>query len=150
MKRLMVVGTLLMGLAGCAPEDGLSEEDKMRIRIVKPWEVAYVLLNSTDITDLGYSLFRFELREDGTWTAAHSQDLFATSGEWSFGRTNGQPDLNKLILSGKEVQMIVNPEGSTLTLRFFRNGTETIGGRTAQTGGNYEIYLLPQFVPRGG
>ncbi len=113
------------------------------ILLSKPWETAYVRINDADVTDLGYSLMQLSFTEDGTWTSTNANGLFAVEGTWEFA----QNDASRLILSGRETRIVLNPEGSTLTIRFERVGNEVIGGRASQSGGDYEIYLLPKFVP---
>jgi hypothetical protein len=133
--------------SSCNDPDTLSEEEKVKILLIKPWEVAYVQLESTDVTDLGYSLMQIEFLEDGTWTATQTNSLFGASGTWQLAPIESAVALNSFQLSGKEVLFRLSPDGASLTFYFEREGSETIGGRTRNTGGSYEIYWLPKFVP---
>jgi hypothetical protein len=134
----------------CSCEDdpsGQTEEDRARILLSKTWEVGYVTVEGTDVTDLGYLLMQLNFDQNGQWQSINSNDLFASSGTWSFANGSNGKDLNTIILSETTVPIVLNPEGSTLTMRFERSGNEVIGGRSKQAGGSYEILLIPKFKP---
>jgi hypothetical protein len=126
-------------------EPPLDDERKTIILLAKTWEVAYVTLEGIDVTDFGYSLLQLTFDEAGSWSSQNSNTLFSASGTWQY--ISGAPNLAEITMSGKLVTIILNPEGSTLTMRFNRTTNETIGGRVSETGGAYEIYLIPKFVP---
>jgi hypothetical protein len=133
---------IVVGIASCEDDKTASPADVASILISKTWETGYVRIDGTDVTDLGYLLMQLTFAKEGTWTATNSNDLFVASGIWKFGATNA-----KLLLGSREIDIVLNPEGSTLTMRFSRNGNESIGGRTNKAGGSYEIYLIPKFSP---
>jgi hypothetical protein len=149
MKHFVTVLFFTLLLASSCQEDEtpLDDERKARILIGKTWETAYVTLEGTDITDFGYSLMQLTFDQSGSWTSENSNDLFASSGSWQFATGTSGVDLTRISMSGKDVGIILNPEGSTLTMRFERTTNETIGGRKTDTGGTYELYLIPKFVP---
>jgi hypothetical protein len=142
-------GLLLFGgtFLGCKEDDTLTEAEKAKILLVKPWEVAYVQLNTIDVTDLGYLLMQIEFYENGTWQSSNANGLFEQTGSWALGEVQNATDALVLILSGKETNIRLNPEGSTLTMNFTREGNESIGGRLKQSKGDYQIYWLPKFIP---
>lgn len=127
-------------------EPPLDEELKTRILLDKSWETAYVTIDGTDVTDLGYSLMVLTFDREGGWTSQNANGLFAASGSWQFVAGSNGPNINRITMGDKEVDLVLNPEGSTLTLRLERDGSEVIGGRGKQAGGSYEIYLLPKFT----
>lgn len=146
MKKIVLAILLLSCLLHSGCKDESVAIDPLRnatILLSKTWETAYVSVDNTDVTDFGYSLMQLSFTEGGTWTATNANGLFADGGGWEFAEN----DASRLILSGRETRIVLNPEGSTLTIRFERVGNEVIGGRTSQSGGNYEVYLLPKFVP---
>jgi hypothetical protein len=99
------------------------------------------VLNGTDITDLGYTLTTLEFKNDGTWLCQFGGDIFSNSGTWSF---TGD-ELITINLSGVTTTIALQNQGSNLTLRFEKNGSEPIGGKVKTVNGNYEIYLLPVY-----
>jgi hypothetical protein len=126
----------------CDGEDsGLSEREKRTILLSKKWDVANVLLNNVDITNLGYTLSKIEFKTDGTWVATQGGDLFENSGTWFFDNE----ELTKLSMSGKEVSFTLNEQGSNLELSFALTSTNPIGGRGMTIEGDYRIFLLPSY-----
>jgi hypothetical protein len=148
--RVAILVWCMSALFACEDASEISEAEKAKILLTKPWEVAYVLLNSTDVTDLGYSLMQIEFSENGTWQSLNANGLFQQTGSWSLSEVESATDVLMLSMSGKEVEIRLNPEGSTLTMNFTRDGDETIGGRAKESGGDYQIYWLPKFIPTSG
>lgn len=142
-------GVLMLLLAsGCDEKEVLlTEERKATILLSKPWEVGYVLLDGGDITDLGFLLMTLEFEASGVWRSNNSNGLFSASGTWRFADGLNGKNLNKIDFNGTLVDVILNPEGSTLTLRFERTSSGPVGGRGTRATGRYEIYLLPKFAP---
>jgi hypothetical protein len=120
---------------------------KATFLLSKVWETSYVAIEGTDVTDLGYTLLRLEFLSNGSWKSVNSNGLFAAAGTWKFLKSGTTTDVTRLDLSGKEISIALNAEGSSLIIRFDRSGGETIGGRASQAGGSYELFMLPKFVP---
>jgi hypothetical protein len=150
LKQLVLLSAIatLLTFASCEEqEQALTEERKATILLSKPWEIGYVLVEGGDVTDLGFSLLTLTFEQNGSWTSTNANGLFAASGRWSFADGPNGKDLNRLDFSGTQINIFLNPEGSTLTMRFERTGTGPIGGKTHQIAGSYELYLLPKFAP---
>ncbi len=149
LKRVFWALMLAFPLLSSCEEDssGQTEEDRARILLSKTWEVGYVTVEGTDVTDLGYLLMQLTFDQNGQWQSVNANNLFVGSGTWSFADGNNGKDLSTIIMSEKTIPIVLNPEGSTLTMRFERSGNEVIGGRSQQAGGSYEILLIPKFVP---
>jgi hypothetical protein len=149
LKRIFWMLILAFPLLTSCEDDpsGQTEEDRARILLSKTWEVAYITVEGTDVTDLGYLLMQLTFDQNGQWQSINSNNLFAGSGTWSFADASNGKDLSTIIMSEKAIPIVLNPEGSTLTMRFERSGNEVIGGRSQQAGGSYEILLIPKFVP---
>jgi hypothetical protein len=135
-------------LVGCEEDKKpIDEARRASLLLAKVWETSYVAIEGTDVTDLGYSLMQVEFLNNGTWKSVNSNGLFAPTGTWKFVTSGSTSDLTRLDFSGKEISITLNEEGSSLVMRFERVGSEIVGGRASQSGGDYEIFLLPKFAP---
>jgi hypothetical protein len=122
-------------------EDGLTEKEKATLLLTKKWSVANIILNGTDITDYGYTLTKIEFKKDGTWTCQFGGDILDNAGTWSYV---GE-ELSTINLSGVSTSINLQNQGSNLTLRFEKNGSDPIGGKVKTVNGDYEIFLLPVY-----
>lgn len=143
---LAIIGLCLV--ASCEEDENTLDEAAITtLLLAKVWETGYVAIEGTDVTDLGYSLMQVEFLDNGTWKSTNSNGLFAPTGTWKFVVNGGVTDFTRLDFSGKEISITLNEEGTSLLMQFERVGSEIVGGRTSQTGGEYEILMLPKYTP---
>ena len=86
MKLKIFTGILALLLAGCDPGGLIPEEEFF---LSKTWKISEVLVNGEPEVDTDFSLYRIEMREDGTFTRRSIQGN-SEEGVWSLTNAGTQ------------------------------------------------------------
>jgi hypothetical protein len=150
LTRLLWVVAVTIGLLSCDEGEDDADIDLPTALISKAWVPGSIALDNVDITGFSYQSLVLTYEIDGSWTCAGGNDLFGTSGTWSYKINADQStDYSTLVMSGVEIVVSLNEQGTVLELTIDFTGTSPIAGRVGSTTGKYFLRLVPKFAPGG-
>jgi hypothetical protein len=141
---IIFLGSLVI-VSSCkksTPEPEKSEEEKQIDALSKAWVVNSVTLDGTDVTD---DWPGFEVTfGNKTYTTANSTNdgVWPNSGSYDFATSNGQPDVNTMLRSGKAdpVEILLNVTTTSLGMTF--DYDTSTNGRLKGTDGGWVFSMV--------
>lgn len=136
---IIFLGSLVI-VSSCkktTPEPEKSEEEKQIEALSKAWVVKSVTLDGTDVTD---DWPGFEVTfGNKTYSSSNSTNdgVWPNSGSFEFATSNGEPDVNTMLRSGKgeAVEILLNVTTTSLGMTF--TYASDTNGRLKGTDGNW-------------
>jgi hypothetical protein len=148
--RLLWSIAIVAFLFSCDEDENDPDLDLPTALLSKAWVPGSVTLDNVDITGFGYQSLVLTFDVDGSWTCSGGNELFGTSGTWSYKVNPDQStDYSKLTMSGVEMDVRLSEQGTVLELTVEFDGASPIAGRVNSTSGEYALRLVPKFNPGG-
>ena len=126
-----------------------SEEDLMKEKLSKTWNISSVTLSNEDVT-ADFSGFTLTLQSSGSYSTnsssvERSPNPWPNSGSVEFGGSADSPNLNQLVRDDG-LTMSVSTDGSSLSLSFTFSDehTDSTGGRVEIVNGSWVFQFTAQ------